>query len=201
MTRIIQSLFALTLVAFATQTTAANVTFDDLTLGTTYTPGDVFTSDGTDITVRDFVFSDGSPFAGGFTEVENGGLAGGSGQEMEVNNVNLAFGFAPATSLMMNFGEFGGNLNLTINGVFSNFSNFADLDGMTIAGVDVSVTNGFGSDRGVLALSGLVNEFIVGGQELWIDDVVTVPSAVPLPASSLLLIGGLAGIGALRRKS
>jgi len=89
-----------------------------------------------------------------------------------VNNINLAFDFGnPVHSLSLMFGEYGGNLNIDINGDFRNFNNFADLNGQTVGGVQVSVVNGLGNDRGRLQLDGVITSFAVGGQELWIDDV------------------------------
>ena len=74
-----------------------------------------------------------------------------------------------------------------INGVTLNFDNFADVDGETIGGVEISVINGFGNDLGLLSLSGTINDFVLGGQELWIDNV----SVVPLPAAVCLLLAEL----------
>ncbi|MEE8524447.1 MAG: hypothetical protein V3T72_10990, partial [Thermoanaerobaculia bacterium] len=69
------------------------------------------------------------------------------------------------------FGEFGGNLNIEINGDFQNFGDFADIDGMIIGGVQVAVTNGFGNDQGTLLLTGEIHSLAIGGQELVIDHV------------------------------
>ena len=102
----------------------------------------------------------------------SGGLAGGTGQELAVNNVNLNFDFGrPVRSISLLFGEYGGNLNIEINGDFRNFDNFTDIDGAIIGGVQVSVINGFGNDAGRLELEGVISSFSVGGQELWIDEV------------------------------
>ena len=92
------------------------------------------------------------------------------------------------TDLSFVFGEFGGNLNLEINGDFRNFEDFAEIDGDTVGGVDVSIVNGFGDDQGTLQLSGNISSFSIGGQELWIDDVDVSANAVGfegllLPAS------------------
>lgn len=92
---------------------------------------------------------------------------------MWVNNVNLTFDFGgPISGLTMRFGEYGGNLNIMISNDFQNFGNFADINGSTIGGVDVSVVNGFGNDQGSLSLAGTSDGFFtVGGQELVIDEV------------------------------
>ena len=148
------------------------VDFEDLTLGASYGVGDTFVDSGAVVTGRAFVWSDGTTFSGGFTQVGNGGLAGGSGYELAVNNINLEFDFgAPLTGLSFRFGEYGGNLNVDVNGEFVNFENFADIDGLTIGGAAVSVVNGLGNDMGWVRLDGPIHSFFVGGQELWLDDV------------------------------
>ncbi len=153
------------------------VEFEDLTLGTQYHVGDVFNDSGVLIAVQkfqwgDLVWCDGSC---GYAEVANNlswCWPGGSGQHMVVNNVNLRFAYdGPWEGLSLLFGEYGGNLNIDINGDFRNFDDFHDIDGIEIGGVDVSAVNGFGNDNGSLTLSGTINSFAIGGQELCIDDV------------------------------
>jgi hypothetical protein len=199
MKNVLSSILAAVILS-ATAAHSANVSFDDLTAGTRYLPGTTFTSDGTDITVGGFTFSSGAAFPGIFAEVETGNLAGGSGLDMQLNNVTLDFAIAPSTSLTLAFGEYGGNVNLGINGILSNVEDFATLNGATVAGVLISVVNGFGNDRGTLSLTGDINSFFIGGQELWIDDVVATAPAVPLPASVLMLGGAVAGFGFMRRR-
>lgn len=151
---------------------ACCVRFESLPLGTVYHVGDGFFDVCAHVSVQPFVWSDGTPTSSGYAQVGNAGLAGGAGQEMQVNNVNLAFDFGrPLLGLSLNFGEYGGNLNIEINGDFRNFQNFADINGLLIGGVKVVVVNGFGNDQGHLGLHGIIHQFAVGGQELWIDDV------------------------------
>lgn len=146
--------------------------FEDLTLGTTYHVGDTFTTADTPITVKAFQWGNGTWYNGGHTMVGNAGRAGGSGNELNVNNVNLEFGLnMPLTGLSLLFGEYGGNLNIEINGMFKNFENFSEINGDTIGGVHVTVVNGFGNDMGSLHLAGTISQFAIGGQELFIDDV------------------------------
>ena len=150
------------------------VGFESLALGTTYHVGDTFSDLGATITAKEFEWGGGALTSSGFAEVANGGQAGGAGQEMIVNNINLAFNFGtPVTALSLRFGEYGGNLNIEINGNFSNFANFVELNGTAIGGVTVAVTNGTGNDQGMIQLSGAIGSFAVGGQELFIDDVCT----------------------------
>ncbi|PXF57736.1 MAG: hypothetical protein C4B59_14670 [Candidatus Methanogaster sp.] len=145
--------------------------FEDLTFGTEYCVGDTFTTSGVPVVVEPFQRSDGTWPSDGHATVENGGQAGGSGNEMNTNNVNLDFGIgAPIKSLSLLFGEHGGNLNIEINGDFRNCNNFADINGLGIGEVHVSVS-GLGNDTGRLTLTGTIEQFTLGGQELWIDDV------------------------------
>jgi len=165
------------------------VEFQDLTLGSVYNVGDSFTvhsadgSFGFDVIASDFFFSSGSAFSGGFAEVENGGLAGYYGHEMEVNNINLEFtptGASPM-GLSVMFGEYGGNINLSVNGVAANVANFIDLDGLTLGGAMLSVpTGGLGNDTGELRMTGApITQFIIGGQELWIDHICEYDEQMP----------------------
>ena len=52
-----------------------------------------------------------------------------------------------------------------------NFQNFDDIYGMSFDGVTVEGSNGPGEAKGILKLSGLIETFVIGGQELWLDDV------------------------------
>jgi len=148
------------------------VDFEDPLLGTTFYVGDIFTDSGATITVQSFQWSNSKWTTDGYAVIENDGLAGGSGQEIWVNNVNLDFDFgSPCSGISLLFGEYGGNLNIEINGDFRNFEDFVDINGATIGGVNVVVVNGFGNDKGSLKLSGTINSLVIGGQELCIDDV------------------------------
>ncbi len=148
------------------------VDFEDPPLGTRHNILDMFTDSGAKIFVGPFQWGNGQWTSDGYAEVGDARLAGGAGQEIQVNNVNLIFDFcSPIQSLSLRFGEYGGNLNIKINDEFVNFEDFSEIDGRNIGWVDVSVINGFGDDTGSLEASGAINSFAVGGQELWIDDV------------------------------
>ena len=80
---------------------------------------------------------------GGVAEVQDLGNAGGTGNEVWMEDINLNFdwGPVPLDSIDFLFGEYGGNLNLGVNGVHRNFENLIDIHGTTIGGVLVSVTD------------------------------------------------------------
>ena len=158
--------------ATATKDFRACAEFEDLNSGSGYKVGDRFITANTIITVSQFVWDTGTPTGGGYAYVAAQGAAGGFGNELQVNNVNLNFIFdIPSTGLSILFGEYGGNLNINVNGDFLNFANFTDINGTAVGGVKISVLNGFGNDSGFLQLSGAIKTFAVGGQELWIDNV------------------------------
>jgi hypothetical protein len=145
--------------------------FEDLSLGTQYHVGDTFTESGVFIKVDSFQWSNGQWTDNGYASVGNEGLGGGSGQEVFLNNVIMHFDFGgPCEGLSLLYGAYGGNLNIDINGDFRNFDVFDDIGGSTIGGVNVAINN-FGSGKGSLTLSGTIEGFFIGGQELVIDHV------------------------------
>lgn len=145
--------------------------FEGLVLGAVYNVGDSFAESNYTVTGTMFYWSNGTPFAGGFTKVENGGKAGYFGKEMAVNNINLSFNFQTTLSrLSLHYGEYGGNINVRINGILENVADFSDIDNTSVGGVNVTLTGVVGS-RGILNLEGEINSFSIGGQELWIDHV------------------------------
>ena len=148
------------------------VHFDPPPLGSTFNVGDTLAEAGVHLTFGPFQWGNGQWTSSGFAEIGSAGLAGGMGKELMVNNILVSFDFGvPISSLSLRFGEYGGNLNIEINGDFRNFANFADINGATIGGSTVTVTNGLGNDTGTLEVSGTIGAFSIGGQELWIDDV------------------------------
>lgn len=154
------------------------VDFDDSPLGTVYKVGDTFKDSAVSISVLLPQWT-----SAGYAEVGSAGLAGALGQEILVNNVDLGFDFGKTLSgLSLNFGEYGGSLHIAVNGDSLTFADFQEIDGAEIGGVRVSVSNGYGDDKGQLKLSGTMKQFrfgreeswcslVIGGQELWIDHV------------------------------
>ena len=96
--------------------------FEENEPGTTFVPDESFTAIGTDgkemlVTVSPFI-SNGEPLSGSAI-FDGQGIAGGSGVDINLSNVNLNFSFDdPLDGLSLLFGGFGGGLNITINGEF-----------------------------------------------------------------------------------
>ncbi len=157
------------------------IKFEDLPLRATFPNGSLFTADGVLVSVNDFYFGPGgcvTPFTGGAAQVQDNGHACRSGHELAVNNVNVAFDYGvPLLGLIIYYGEYGGNVNLEINGHCHNVLNFADLPPM-IGGVAVTVMdNGVpGQSCGRIVLDGPITSVSIGGQELWIDDIACKPN-------------------------
>jgi len=148
------------------------IDMEDLTPGKMYKSGETFTSTNVRIVVAPFEWSNGEMTSNGIAYITTDHQAGGFGVELQVNNVNLfIYPRTPPSSVSFLFGEYGGNLNININGDLRNFENFADIHGLEIGGAKVFVLQGFGNDKGYLQLSGTIKTFGVGGQELSIDNV------------------------------
>ena len=212
--------------------------FEDLTPSNTYdcnstTPApDTFTTSGTlttasgpskaKVTITVGQFYQGTLGSGKWTDkgvltVETGGMAGGTGKELHTNNVNFAVKYAGGVELSkfsFNFGEYGGNLNLGINGHFETLENFDQAPVIPFPGVVVSVTGpgATGQGTGTIEVSGAIDEHdyllggvthkanvvVGGGQELWIDNVeaegapgVFAPSKIPTVSEWGLIVMAL----------
>lgn len=138
-----------------------------------------------------------------FPSLPTRNYAGATGIAMHTNNVNLVFldpevPGEPVDFASFLWGEYGGNVNLDINGTLFRDEDFTLIPAGFFPGVSVSVqsfgsTPGGGGELGKVTVTGVIESFKVGGQELWIDNV----EGVPEPTTLLLL-----GLGAvmLRRK-
>lgn len=151
------------------------IDFEDPSLNSKYNILDVIYDSGAKVFVGSFQWGNGQWTSGGYAQImkEEDQDAGGSGQYVWTNNVNLSIDFCrPIKGLTLHFGYYGGNNNIKINGELVNFNPFDDIHGKTIGGVKVTVIDGFGKDvKGTLKLCGTIKSFVIGGQELAIDDV------------------------------
>lgn len=83
--------------------------------------------------------------------------------------------------IAFDYGDYGGNLNIEVNGDFRKIDRFSSINGTTIGGTSITVTNRSvpGGERGTVAIAGSISSFSLGGQELWIDDVAFGPATRP----------------------
>lgn len=115
-----------------------------------------------------------------FVSLPTQNYAGGTGIAMHTNNVNLVIldpeiQSAPMDSISFLWGEYGGNVNLEVNGDLFRGEDFTLL-GPTLGGASVSVasfgpTPDPGGELGQVTVTGTIQSFKIGGQELWIDNV------------------------------
>jgi hypothetical protein len=135
-----------------------------------------------DLGMLPFTYASGAVTSGGQATVQSGSRAGGTGNEIAVNNIlmTISVGFGQTLeAVRFSFGEYGGTLNVWVNNQFVNFGNFADIHGTTIGGVMVNVlSGGLGNDKGQIEFIGHMvdqamgrGQLAVGGQELWTDDI------------------------------
>jgi hypothetical protein len=152
---------------------AAFPSFDDLTSGTVYHPGDTFVSDGIAVIIQDFQYWDGSWTSGGEAKVSTALMANGDANELNTNNTNALYDFAGSigtqTEVELLFGEYGGNINVAVNGDFANVGNFLDLP-PALGGCTITiVSGGTGGDAGEMVITGAIYDLVIGGQELAVD--------------------------------
>lgn len=150
------------------------VKFSNLTPGDTYDVGDTITDSQADIAVEEYQWPNGTWTTNGRAKVDDRNFAQGSGNDLNSNNVNLNFQFDyPLDKISLKFGELGGNNNIKVNGTFQNVGNLVDLNGNTINGVQITVNASQQGNNwyGTMELDGTINGFVIGGQELWLDDI------------------------------
>ena len=153
------------------------VFFEDQTPGTRYHVGDVITSTGREIAVEQFQWGNGNWTSSGFAKVDTMNYSKGSGNDLNANNVNLRFLFDyPVNEITLQFGDLGGNSNIKVNNEFQNVpmnARLVSLNGTMIGGVQVTInaTQQGNNWYGKMTLDGTINDFTIGGQELWIDNI------------------------------
>jgi hypothetical protein len=154
---------------------AGVVTFDDLAPGTEIRQGTQAISDGIRMRGSPFTFNNGQQAPNGFARVRPAIDSGGSGRELELNNLLVTFDLPAAyQDVRLQFGVLGGNVNLRVNGQLRNVGNLQQLSGQVIGGVRLQVQPGANPRQGRLVLTqdtAPISDFAIGGQELYIDNV------------------------------
>jgi len=189
----VSSLVVFVVLAFTANSFALTIDFNDLAPGDSFNVGDLIIPLPIPVMVEDI--------SGGMAFVSNGNLAAGDGMEIGIRNVKLNFGFGPLDGLSMQFGEGTSNSNVSIevNGI-TTFSGvgFAGLSsGLIIGtgGVSLFVVP-TGLNTGALFFMGDIISFAIGGEDIYIDNIVA--SQIPEPATLALL--GLGGLTLIRKK-
>lgn len=101
--------------------------------------------------------------------------------ELHLDNINIQLIYSPdvPSTVIMKYAELGGDVNLGINGTRRAKYNMIDFNGRSISGVDIDVSetpiyanNGVQEGvRGTIVLTGNIERFSVGGEELRVDDI------------------------------
>lgn len=160
-----------------------SIAFETLPADTELRVGESITAAGIPISGEAFQWPDARWTESGYARVDDQQRAGGAGHDLMVNNINLNFQITgPFASARVAFGSFGGNTNLRVNGELRNVNDIFSLDGEVVGGVRVSVARSGSTRQGLVSLdaqSSPIGEFIIGGQELWIDNVTFRGSAQP----------------------
>lgn len=171
--------------ALPVQAQPACVTFSPFALGTTYgapvgqSSGDLaLTENGIPVRVYNFQLSTG-PLAFNRAYIDNAPFPFGAGKSIRTNNINLQFDFTGLAfrvrRVRLAFLDLGGYENLSINGSPIKVGELTAAPPV-IAGVSVAVSSAplpppMSGKTGTLTLTGPVQTLLIGGQELWIDEV------------------------------
>lgn len=166
--------------------------FEDLTDGTVYYPYSSFTTEGIQINVEDW-----NGDSGGQIQVSNPNSAG-AGNGLFTEEVVLDFEFPfPLTIVSFAYAHFGGDVRLSVNGNEVTTTDFSALDGNTVGGANVDVSNGArGSGFGLVTVTGNITSFAFGSEDGDFDDVRFLPTP---GAAGLLSVAGLATLRRRRR--
>jgi len=185
---------AVTVLVMASAGYAITVDFNSVPIGTVYgpdagdAPGDVvLTQPGVEMSVQNF-FLNGTP---GFFGAQVGGPLPDTfpTPSLELDNISVLFDFASAgfdvNLVTLEFQEFGGADNFAVN----EHTIFELQPPLGLGSIPVNVAPNVVAevDSGVIRLTGAINSFRIGGQELAIDTI----TAVPDPATLIFL--GLGG--------
>jgi len=147
------------------------VEFEEQTNGDIYGHGQFFVDSGVAIELGEFFWSGGGSTTQGSCTIDNQQASGGTGLDANSNNITLHFDFGTMYEhLELLYTNFGGNINVWVNGAMANVGNVTDLNLAMVGGATIRVQPPTGSS-GMLIIDGHIDSFGIGGQELWIDNV------------------------------
>jgi len=172
MNALTRALLLLALSALTTQAGAVCLRMEAPPPGTTAGVGPLLALPEGNVSLRPFLHTFWD--AGGTSTIVVSNFAGGSPvQENNLNNITLVVvPTAGANVATFAYADFGGNVNLRVNGALANLPDLSAAPAV-LGGVNVTVTriNLLGFHFGTVTLNGNINMFGVGGQELFVDDV------------------------------
>ena len=178
---------------------AAFTDFEDLTVDTEYLPGDSFQSNGISFNLLGIDSQQGGLLriseAFGAVDVNR---AGGTGLALHYAGLEIDVALSvEAEKISLFYGVFS-SIDLLINGIPALTTNGLNpLDGSIIDGVSVTVVPGAGaSNQGELILEGPISSLILGGSEVWIDNLTII---VPEPSTVALLLAAGFSLAISRR--
>jgi len=158
------------------------VEYEILPLGTTYggpsgnSPGDyLFSESGIDVYAAEF--DAGTIMLFDRIQVDAGFGPLGADHILEVSNIDAVYDIAPlgltVHEVTFQYLDYGGTENLAINGSPLMVGDLHTFSGMTLGGVLVTVVTApyGGGLYGRVTLTGNVQNFRVGGQEFWMDEI------------------------------
>ena len=147
--------------------------FETLKVETKIYIGETASTPGLSFITEQFQWANGNWTTSGYAEIDSNNYTNGSGRSIRLNNVNLKFQHDfPVTEIKLKIAELGGNNNITVNSVFRNIGNLIDLNEVEIGGVLITINASQSGNNwiGEMTLRGNITSFVIGGQELWIDD-------------------------------
>ncbi len=153
----------------------------------------VLTQDGIDMFVENFLFAS-TPF---FIQAEVGGPYGSyfPTTPLSMDNINVGFDFTgvgfDVEQVTVEFREFGGTSNFAVNG-----RPIIELPELDMLPSDIAPGVTAEVELGAIILTGDITEFIIGGQELAIDNIVAVPEPTAL---ALLAVAAISARNRRRR--
>jgi len=153
-------------------------TFSGPAPGTSHTVGDTLTPTGSTVEFLQFQWSSGTWTPDGVATVVLSNNANGLANELNLNNINLrVIPDTPALTASFKYADFGGNVNLGVNGDLRNTNDMMDLDGAVVGGCDIEVTETvavghvFGEVDIICPDPVVIDRFGMGGQEFFVDGI------------------------------
>ncbi len=153
------------------------IDFEEQFLGREFTNGQGFVEDGISLRAGPFVLSNGTTISSGLVTIGGENRARHIRHEAALRNATLRWRYNCAEEVSFHYTDEGGNVNLRVDGQLANVADFSSLNGTSLGGALITVTETpvSGGVNGQVTISGITQNFEVGGQELWIDHICHTP--------------------------